>query len=177
MRALLLAALLALPVHAQSERAQTALKKLFPEAERFVAKDVFLTEELAARLQTVARAKITERMVTFYVASARGQTLGYAVLHTHKVRTKNETLAVAFEPDGRLRRLDVALFLEPPEYEPPPRWLAQFKSASTASRLTVGEDLDVVSGATLSVRGVAETARWLLQLFQEAKVAAPERAR
>lgn len=174
MRALLLTIAFALPAQAQSDRAQVALKKLFPQAERFTPKDVFLTEEMAARLQTLARAKISERMVTFYAASAGGQTLGYAALHTHKVRTKNETLAVAFEPDGRLRRIDVALFLEPQEYEPPPKWLAQFKSATTSSRLTVGDDLDGITGATLSARGAAETARWLLQTFQEVKVATPK---
>lgn len=176
MRALcLLAAVLVLPetVHAQSTRTQTALKALFPEAERFTPRDVFLSEEQAARLQEVARAKITERMVTFYVATTGQRTLGYVVLHTHKVRTKNETLAVGFEPDGRIKRVDLALFLEPPEYEPTRKWLSQLDGATTASRLAVGDDLDVVTGASLSTRSVAETARWLLQAFKEAKVGAP----
>lgn len=177
MRALFFFALLVagLPAQAQSQRVQAALEALFPEATRFAAKEVFLTDEVAARLQDLARTRISERLVTFYVATGGGRTFGYVVLHTHKVRTKNETLAVGFEPDGRIKRIDVALFLEPEEYEPPQRWLAQFDGASPASRLNLGDDLDVISGASLSARGVAETARWLLQVFKEAEVAAPER--
>ena len=159
------------PVAAQSERTQAALKGLFPEAERFTPRDVFLTDEVAAKLQSLARTKISERMVTFYVATAGGKTVGYVILHTQKVRTKNETLVVGLEPDGKIRRIDLAVFLEPEEYAPTPRWLAQFEGKSTKDRLTVGDDLQVISGATVSARSISEAARWLLLAFQEAKVA------
>lgn len=168
---LLAIVLVSWPAPAQSERTQVALKSLFPEAERFTPKDVFLTDELAAKLQTLARTKISERVVTFYVATAAGKTVGYAILHTQKVRTKNETLVVGLEPDGRIKRIDLAVFLEPEEYAPSPRWLAQFQGKSTRDRLVVGDDLLVISGATLSARSISEAARWLLLAFQEAKVA------
>lgn len=178
MRAFVLALLLApLTAFAQTARTQDALKALFPEAERFTPKDVFLTDEMAARLEKLARAKITERMVTFYVATKGAQTVGYAALHTHKVRTKNETLAVGFEPDGRIRRIDVAMFLEPEEYLPPPRWLAQFSGKTADDRLTLGDDVMVLTGATLSARSISETARWLLQALREAKVPAGDAGR
>lgn len=161
---------------AQTERTQAALKSLFPQAERFTPKDVFLTDELAAKLQSLARTKITERVVTFYVATVAGQPVGYAVIHTHKVRTKNETLVLGLEPDGKLRRIDLAVFLEPEEYAPTPQWLAQFPGKSTADRLTVGDDVMAISGATLSARSISETARWVLLAFQEARVAGPPKA-
>jgi hypothetical protein len=177
MRSLLLLALVALPAAAQSTRVQAALSALFPEAKRFTAKDVFLTEEVATKIQAQARTRIHERMVTFYVAAgAAGDTLGYVVVHTHQVRTKNETLAIGLEPDGSIRRIDVALFLEPAEYEPPPKWLAQFKGKTASARLAVGDDLDVISGASLSARSVTETARWLLRVFPEAGLGTKEKA-
>lgn len=172
MRSLVLTvALLSVPAAAQSARVQETLKALFPEAERFTAKDVFLTDEMAQKLEKLARAKVTERMITFYVATKGAQTLGYAALHTHKVRTKNETLALGFEPDGRIKRIDVAVFLEPEEYLPPPKWLAQFSGKTADDRLVVGDDVAVLSGATLSARSISETARWLLNAFREAGVA------
>ena len=64
-------------------------------------------------------------------------------------------------------------FLEPPEYRPPERWLAQLDGKGPADRLTVGQDLAPISGATLSARGIAEESRWLLQAL---KLAALERA-
>lgn len=156
---------------AQSARTTETLKQLFPDAQRFTARDVFLTPEMAARLQALSRSKVTERMVTFYAAERDGRAVGYAALHTHRVRTKNETLVVGFEPDGRLKRIEVAVFLEPEEYLPPRQWLAQFDGKGADARLALGDDLMVLSGATLSARSIAETARWLLHAFREAKVA------
>ncbi len=175
MRALVLVTALWWPTvcAAQSERAQAALKSVFPEAERFTAKDVFLTDEAAAKLQALARTKISERIVTFYVATVGDKPVGYAAMHTHKVRTKNETLVVGFQLDGSIRRIDLAVFLEPEEYAPRPEWLAQFKGKSSADRLTVGEDVTMISGATLSARSISETARWLLLALKEAHLAPP----
>jgi hypothetical protein len=158
---------------AQTERTQAALKSVFPEADRFAAKDVFLTDEAAAKLQALARTKISERIVTFYVATSGEKIVGYAAMHTHKVRTKNETVVVAFEPDGVIRRIDLAVFLEPEEYAPRPEWLAQFKGKSTSDRLTVGDDVTMITGATLSARSISETARWLLLALKEGHLARP----
>lgn len=140
-----------------------ALRASFPDAERFDATDVILSDEMAKRLDDLARSRIPERMVTFYAARRGDAVLGYAVIQSHVVRTKRETLLVAFEPDGRIRRIAVLSFLEPPEYKPSKRWLAQFTGKGASDRLAVGDDLAPISGSTLSARGVAEQSRWLLQ--------------
>jgi len=145
------------------------LRATFPDAERFDSADVILTDELAKRIDELARARIAERMVTFYTARRGTEVLGHAVVQSHVVRTKRETLLVAFEPDGRIRRIAVVSFLEPPEYKPSERWLGQFAGKGTADRLAVGDDLAPISGSTLSARGVAEQSRWLLQALQVVK--------
>jgi hypothetical protein len=147
------------------------VRAAFPEADRFATDDLVLTDEVAERLDRLARARIRDRLVTFYTALRGDAVLGYAVIQSHVVRTKRETLLVAFEPDGRLRRISVLAFLEPPEYEPPRRWLAQLEGKGTGDRLAVGDDLAPITGATLSARGVAEQARWLLQALQAAREA------
>jgi hypothetical protein len=145
------------------------LRAAFPDAERFEATDVLLSDEMARKLDDLARSKIPERMVTFYAARKGDAVLGYAVLQSHVVRTKRETLMLAFEPDGRIRRIVVVSFLEPPEYKPSERWLAQFSGKGAIDRLSVGDDLAPISGSTLSARGVAEQSRWLLQALQMAR--------
>lgn len=147
------------------------LRAVFPEADHVDSDDVLLTPEMAKRLDDLARSHIPERMVTFYTARRGTAVLGYAVLQSHVVRTKRETLLVAFEPDGRLRKVQVVAFLEPPEYKPSERWLAQFQGKGAGDRLAVGDDLAFISGATLSARGVAEQARWLLQALRMAREA------
>jgi hypothetical protein len=134
------------------------LRAVFPEADRFDADDVLLTADMAKRLDDLSRSRIPERLVTFYTARRGPEVLGHAVLQSHVVRTKRETLLVVFEPDGRLRRLQVVAFLEPPEYKPSERWLAQFAGKGTDDRLAVGDD-------------IAEQSRWLLQALRMAREA------
>jgi len=156
---------------ATAQGSPDVLRSVFPEADRFDSDDVLLTAEMAKRLDELARSRIPERMVTFYTARSGPAVLGYAVLQSHVVRTKRETLLVAFEPDGRLRKILVVAFLEPPEYKPSERWLAQFAGKGAGDRLAVGDDLAFISGATLSARGVAEQSRWLLQALRMAREA------
>jgi hypothetical protein len=144
---------------------EQVVRQLFPEADAVEARDVLLGDALAARVK--------ERLVTFYTARRAGSVQGYVVIHAHVVRTKRETLALAFEPDGRIRRISILAFLEPAEYRPTDRWLAQFAGKGSADRLAVGDDIAPISGATLSARGIAERARWLLAALREAGGAKP----
>jgi hypothetical protein len=172
-RAALLAAALLLPATltraaAVAGKEEAALRAVFPAAEAIEAKDVILTDEMVGRIERLARARVKERLVTFYTARRGADVLGYAVIHSHVVRTKRETLSIAFEPDGRLRKITVLAFLEPSEYRPSDRWLSQLSGKGPGDRLAVGQDLAPISGATLTARGVAEESRWLLQTLREA---------
>jgi hypothetical protein len=152
----------------QPPKDEVVVRSLFPDAERVTAKDVLLTDDLVQRIERLARARVKERLVTFYAAQKGSATVGWAVIHSHVVRTKRETFAIAFEPDGRIRKISVLAFLEPPEYKPAERWLAQFAGKGPGERLAVGDDLAPISGATLTARGIAEESRWLLQALREA---------
>jgi hypothetical protein len=164
-----LLAALAAPARAQvSGKEEEAIRRIFPAADRVEARDVILTDALVARIERLARAKVKDRLVTFYTARRGGAVEGYAVIHSHVVRTKRETFALAFEPDGRIRTVTVLAFLEPEEYKPSPRWLAQLAGKGGEDRLAVGQDLAPITGATLTARGIAEESRWLLQALRAA---------
>lgn len=170
--AALLAAALLLPARAAlgqlGGKEEAALRSVFPEAERIEAKDVLLTDDMVKRIEGLARARVKERLVTFYTARRGGAVAGYAVIHSHVVRTKRETLTLAFEPDGRIRSITVLSFLEPEEYRPSERWLAQFRGKGERDRLATGQDIATITGATLTARGIAEESRWLLRALREA---------
>jgi len=156
-----------------AEKEAAALRAVFPGAERFEARDVVLDDGAAARIERLARTRVRSRLVTFYRAYRGAELLGYAAIHSHVVRTKRETLSLAFEPDGRIRKIVVLSFLEPKEYEPSPRWLAQLEGKGADDRLAVGQDLAPITGATLTARGVAEEARFLLHALREAEKVPP----
>lgn len=158
--------------HAQLGRGEeAAVRGMFPGADAIEARDVLLTDELVARIEKLARARVQERLVTFYTVRQHGAIAGYAVIHSHVVRTKRETIAIAFEPDGRIRKISVLAFLEPDEYRPSDRWLAQFAGKGPDDRLRVGDDIVNVTGSTLTSRGIAEQSRWLLQALRGAVIA------
>ena len=156
-----------------AEKEQAALRAVFPEAERFEARDVIIDDATAARIERLARVRVRDRLVTFYRALKGAELLGYGAIHSHIVRTKRETLSIAFAPDGRIRKIVVVSFLEPKEYEPSPRWLAQLEGKGAGDRLAVGQDLAPITGATLTARGVAEEARFLLHALREAAGVGP----
>lgn len=170
--AALLAVAILLPARTASAplggKEEAAIRSIFPEATRLEVKDLLLTAEMVRRIEGLARARVKERLVTFYTARRGDEVAGYAVIHSHIVRTKRETLSIAFEPDGRIRKITVLAFLEPEEYKPSERWLAQFEGKGPADRLAAGHDIAAITGATLTARGIAEESRWLLQALREA---------
>jgi hypothetical protein len=157
-----------------AEKESAALRSAFPDADGFEPKDLLLTDEMVRRIEELSRTRLRERLVTFYTARRAGSVEGYAVIHSHIVRTKRETFVMSFQPDGTIRRITVVAFLEPEEYRPSDRWLAQFAGKGPSDALAVGNDLAPITGATLTARGMAEQSRWLLQAL---KLAAPEVAR
>jgi hypothetical protein len=161
-----LSAGLAFAAPSTAEKEAVTLRVAFPDAERFESHDVLLTDAMVSRIESLARSRVQERLVTFYTAMRDGAVAGHAVIHSHVVRTKRETLLIAFEPDGRIRRISVVAFLEPQEYRPAERWLRQFEGKSATDKLAVGQDISPISGATLTARGVTEQSRWLLQALK-----------
>jgi hypothetical protein len=147
---------------------EAVIRSVFADADRVEPRDVILTDDLVARIERLGRARVKERLVTFYTARKGGAVAGYAVIHSHVVRTKRETFLIAFEPDGRIRRISVLAFLEPQEYKPSDRWLRQFEGKGASDRLAIGDDIAPITGATLTARGIAEESRWLLQALREA---------
>ncbi|HUL59873.1 MAG TPA: FMN-binding protein [Anaeromyxobacteraceae bacterium] len=165
--AVLLDAATGAPPSAEGPPDREALARAaFPDADRVEPRQVVLDDETARRIEELAHARVRDRKVTFYTARRGAAVAGYLVVHTHVVRTKPETLAIAFEPDGRIRRITVLSFLEPAEYRPSDPWLDVLRGKGVDAPLTVGRDVPPISGASLTARGVTENARWLLQVLR-----------
>jgi hypothetical protein len=74
--------------------------------------------------------------------------------------------AVALDPGGRVRRVDILQYRESYGGEVRgPGWLAQFVGKTSASPLAVGSDIRNISGATLSSHHVTEGVKKILGLY------------
>jgi hypothetical protein len=145
---------------------ESALRLAFPGADEVEARDLFLSDAEAEKIERAARAPLTSRLVTVYVGRRGGEIAGYAFLDTHPVRTLPETLLVVLDAQGRLAGTHLLAFHEPPEYAPPERWLARFTGRDLGADLWSRRDIDALSGATLTAGAITAAIRRLLAVWQ-----------
>lgn len=144
---------------------QEALALAFPEAEQTETKTVFLTDDQAQHVSTLASASVESKLATIYVGRKAGQVLGYAFIETNVVRTLPETFLIVVSPTGVVQKLFVLAFYEPEEYMPSTRWLQQFDRKTLTPALQVRHDIHGIAGATLSSRAITSGVRKALSLF------------
>jgi len=95
-------------------------------------------------------------------ADASKQHIGTVYFDAHKVRTLPEVLLIAVNLDGTVRRVEVADFKEPQEYEADPKWLAQFDKKAFTPQLQLKRDVQNLVGCTLSARAATDAVRRVL---------------
>jgi Na+-translocating ferredoxin:NAD+ oxidoreductase RnfG subunit len=143
-----------------------ALAEAFPGA-RIERKAFILTDAQVKAVQQQARAKLSSKIVTEYVAWRGDSLQGAAWFDTRTVRTMPAVLMVVVAPDRSVTRVDVLAFHEPPDYRPSPRWLAQFPGQRLDDRLRPGGGIRFLSGATFTTRSVVDATRLALALYDE----------
>lgn len=134
---------------------EEALAAAYPGA-AVVGERVFLTRAQRCAISELAGVDVESGLVARYVATKDGAVVGRAYVDTHVVRTKRESLLISLHADGTVKRIDVTAFLEPVEYLPSARWLAQYDDRRLNDDLAVGRAIRTVAGATLT--GLASNA-------------------
>jgi hypothetical protein len=158
---LALIALLALSAHARVFLTQQqALAAAFPGA-KVTREVVYLTPEQLAAAKKESGLDFTDRMIVRYASPT-----GYAYFDTHRVRTLAETVMIVVTPDGRIDRVEILSFDEPPDYLPKPRWIEQFRGRKLDADLSLKRAIRPVSGASLSGRAITNASRKILALHR-----------
>lgn len=99
------------------------LSQIYSGAVTYERRVKYLTQEEAASLAKEAGVGFpTRRIITYLIRTPQGVT-HYAYLELHIVRTKFELLFILIDERGRIKRIEVLGFAEPPEYAPPEGWL------------------------------------------------------
>lgn len=158
--ALLLAAVAA---GAQGLTREEALAAVYPGA-TIEAERVFLTDAQVAAAAALGDETVPSALVARYVARRDGQVVGRAYVDTHVVRTKRESLLIALDAGGALRRIEVTAFLEPPEFQAPEPWLAQFDGRVLTDDLALNRAIRPMAGATLTARATTEAVRRVMAI-------------
>lgn len=133
-----------------------------------VEKDtLLLSEEEAEIIQKKVQLRLKDRLFRFYKAiDTNGKVIGLGFLWSVRVRTKDMTVLYLLDKsDGSLKGIEVLQFLEPPEYEPPGRWLSQFVGKKIGWN-DQKKDISAITGATLSSRSIFQGSRIMQSLYQ-----------
>jgi hypothetical protein len=145
-----------------------ALALAFPDAERIEERVVILDEAQKAAVEKRAGSKLESQLWTVHVGWRGGTVLGFAIIDSHVVRTLPEAFMVVLEPDGRVRKVEILAFYEPPEYMPAERWVRQFEGRALDGELALRRAIQGITGATLSAVAMTAGVRRALALFEVA---------
>jgi Na+-translocating ferredoxin:NAD+ oxidoreductase RnfG subunit len=69
-------------------------------------------------------------------------------------------------PDGRIQRIEILKFSEPPEYRAPDGWLSLFRGRGLEEGVSLKGAIVNMTGATLTSRAVTRAARRALALHR-----------
>jgi Na+-translocating ferredoxin:NAD+ oxidoreductase RnfG subunit len=158
------------PVQAtQYLTADQAQRALFPEADSFTAAPVRLTADLKSLLQAEGAGRPRGNEQPAWTARLHDAVIGHVLVD--EVIGKHEliTYAVGIGADGAVRGVEILDYRETRGGEVrDPRWRAQFAGKRQGAKLRLDEDIQNISGATLSCRHVTEGVRRLVALHARA---------
>lgn len=141
-----------------------ALALAFSGADRIDKREIFITEEQAREIESLSKSKLSTRLYIVYEGFKGDMSLGYAIIDTHTLRTKTETVMFVINTDGTLRQAEILAFFEPPEYMPGNNWIALFYGKSIKDPLKPGRDIPNITGATITSNSLSQTTRQILAL-------------
>lgn len=157
------------PVTAQVLLTQDeALELAFGSDASLERRTAYLTDEQVARVTELAGADdgADQQVVSYYVATEAGRPAGVAYFDVHRVRTLPEVIMVVVDPGGRVSRIEVLKFMEPPDYVAPDGWLAQFAGRDLGPDVSLKGEIVNMTGATLTAQAVTGAVRRVLALHR-----------
>lgn len=144
-------------------------KLMFADATAFVPLVVALSPDQLK--QFAERAGAPPRMGAWRVWQAKqgDKLIGYVVADAVIGKFELINYAVALSPDGEIRDVEILAYRESHGYEVRNKpWRSQFTGKSAQSPLRIGDDIQNISGATLSCTHIADGIRRIAVMTQMA---------
>lgn len=111
--------------------------------------NLFLEKNDVKKIEEKSEVKLYGGLALRYVETC-GEQKTYHYVDSHIVRTLNETVVVSIK-NNKVISFKVASFGEPQEYKAPSKWYGKFGGYDGKKLLKVNDNVDALSGATLTV--------------------------
>lgn len=135
---------------------ETYIKETYKKCE-IKTKNAFLTSGQVEIIKKKISDERQSSLVTYFDIRCKKRNLKL-YLDTHLVRTLNET--VLFEvKDNKISNVVVTNFMEPAEYKLPDSWMKQIIGKDKTAKLEISEDVDGLTGATLSSYAIVKATK------------------
>jgi len=141
-----------------------AMKESFGAEATIAKKNILLSNAKAKEVQKSAKLKLDTKIYRVFSAKKEEILLGYGILVSQKVRSKNAVVLYIIENE-KLKNIEVIAFNEPLEYVPSKTWNEQFNNTPTSKYLELNRDIPTITGATLSARGITDGSRVAFALY------------
>lgn len=145
---------------------EEALKFIFPSS-TFVNERKTLMEEQKTAVEKELKSKLRKTEWEFAVAKTGGRIDGYALVDNEIGKTEPITFLTAITPKGEVKAVEVLVYREShgsAVHER--RFVDQFKGKNADQPFKAGQDITNITGATLSVKGVARGVKRALFLWK-----------
>ena len=149
--------------------AEQAARLMFPDADAFELRRLTLD---AAQLQQLDAQGVRARSAgwTVRVAQRAGVLQGFVVADEVVGKVELISYAVAVALDGAVRQIEILSYRESHGHEIRlPAWRRQFVGKGTTAAIRVGEDINNISGATLSCSHVTDGVRRIVAVLALAR--------
>ncbi len=137
------------------ERSQELITKQFGTETTIAFRKLDLTPELRKRIEAIAGQRFFRNSIYMWKISGGDTTVGYALLDNVIGKSLPITFLVIFDSDGIILSTHVVKYREAIGGEISNwRWNHQFSDRNYQSSFSVGNDIDGISGATISVNAM-----------------------
>jgi Na+-translocating ferredoxin:NAD+ oxidoreductase RnfG subunit len=139
---------------------EEALKLAFKGSDEVVLEKKELAPDQKKAAQKLAGSSFEKSDWNIYVARTSGNVDGYAIIDHEVGKMDPITFMTVISPQGSVRSVEILVYRESQGSEVhEPRFLKQYENKTLASPLREGQDIQNISGATLSVRAVTTGVR------------------
>jgi Na+-transporting NADH:ubiquinone oxidoreductase subunit NqrC len=145
---------------------EQAQKAMFPAADKFSPANLLLSAKQRDLIETNSGVRVRVSDLKAWQASKGGKTVGWFLLD--EVYGKHEfiTYAVAIGMDGLVKGVEILDYRETHGGEVNnANWRAQFTGKKAGDTLRLDEDIQNISGATLSCKHLADGVKRLLATY------------
>ncbi|MEE9431778.1 MAG: FMN-binding protein [Melioribacteraceae bacterium] len=152
------------------KKAEEIIKENFSDDIIIKMYKLHLDKILKVDSEKFAKQRFYSKFVYYFEIKQNDENITYAILDNVKGKVKPITFLVLFKNDLTVSSVEIVKYREEHGGEVENKsWLSQFSNKSFQSPLKLDEDIDGISGATISVKAITKGVKRLLHFINNLK--------